>query len=80
VEGQTAWIRGPTQLKGSDVRALDIRSGAAVILAALVAEGKTTIADMAYVDRGYERIHHKLTQLGARIERVENRSEALVCL
>lgn len=80
VEGQTAWIRGPTQLKGSDVRALDIRSGAAVILAALVAEGKTKVAHMGYVDRGYERIHHKLTQLGARIERVENRNEALVCL
>jgi UDP-N-acetylglucosamine 1-carboxyvinyltransferase len=69
VEGQTAWIRGPTSLKGGKVRALDIRSGAAVILAALAAEGKTLVSDIGYVDRGYERIHHKLTQLGARIER-----------
>lgn len=69
VEGQTAWIRGPTQLRGGEVRALDIRSGAAVILAALVADGQTKVSDVGYVDRGYERIHHKLTQLGARIER-----------
>jgi len=51
------------------VRALDIRSGAAVILAALVADGQTKVSDVGYVDRGYERIYHKLTQLGARIER-----------
>jgi UDP-N-acetylglucosamine 1-carboxyvinyltransferase len=70
VEGQTAWVRGPTPLKGGKVRALDIRSGAAVILAALAAEGKTLVSDIGYVDRGYERIHHKLAQLGARIERV----------
>jgi UDP-N-acetylglucosamine 1-carboxyvinyltransferase len=70
VEGQTAWIRGPTVLRGDSVRALDIRSGAAVILAALAAEGQTSISDMGYVDRGYERIHQKLAQLGARIERV----------
>ncbi len=70
VEGQTAWIRGPNSLKGSRVRALDIRSGAAVILAALAAEGKTMVSDIGNVDRGYERIHHKLAQLGARIERV----------
>jgi len=70
VEGQTAWIRGPNSLKGSRVRALDIRSGAAVILAALAAEGKTMVSDIGNVDSGYERIHHKLAQLGARIERV----------
>jgi UDP-N-acetylglucosamine 1-carboxyvinyltransferase len=71
VEGQTALIRGPTSLMGSDVKALDIRSGAAVILAALVADGKSVVSEMAYVDRGYEGIHQKLTQLGARIERIE---------
>jgi UDP-N-acetylglucosamine 1-carboxyvinyltransferase len=70
VGGQTAWIRGPTVLRGNKVRALDIRSGAAVILAALAADGQTFISDIGYVDRGYERIHDKLAQLGARIDRV----------
>jgi len=70
VEGQTALIRGPSRLRGSEVRALDIRSGAAVILAALAADGKSVISDMGYVDRGYEGIDEKLAQLGARIERV----------
>jgi UDP-N-acetylglucosamine 1-carboxyvinyltransferase len=69
LEGQTAWIRGPTRLAGGEVRALDIRSGAAVILAALAAEGKTVISDSGHVDRGYENIQDKLRQLGARIER-----------
>jgi len=71
VQGQTALIHGPTQLQGSEVRALDIRSGAAVILAGLVADGRTVVSDIGYVDRGYEEIHLKLAQLGARIERVE---------
>ncbi len=69
VKGQTAYIRGPSKLKGSVVRALDIRSGAALILAALTAEGTSVISDVGYVDRGYEGIDKKLTQLGARIER-----------
>jgi UDP-N-acetylglucosamine 1-carboxyvinyltransferase len=70
VEGQTALIKGPCRLKGSEVRALDIRSGAAVILAALVAEGCSVISNLGYVDRGYEGIDTKLAQLGARIQRV----------
>jgi UDP-N-acetylglucosamine 1-carboxyvinyltransferase len=70
VEGQTALIRGPTRLRGSKVTALDIRSGAAVILAALAADGKSVVSNMGYVDRGYEGIHKKMTQLGARIERI----------
>ena len=70
VEGQTALILGPTKLRGSKVRALDIRSGAAVILATLAADGKSVVSNMGYVDRGYEGIHRKLTQLGARIERI----------
>jgi UDP-N-acetylglucosamine 1-carboxyvinyltransferase len=72
LEGQTALIRGPNKLRGSEVRALDIRSGAALILAALVASGKSVVCDMGYVDRGYEGIHQKLTQLGAEIERIES--------
>jgi UDP-N-acetylglucosamine 1-carboxyvinyltransferase len=70
VEGQTALIKGPRRLTGSEVRALDIRSGAAVILAALVAEGRSVISNVGHVDRGYEGIDTKLAQLGARIQRV----------
>jgi UDP-N-acetylglucosamine 1-carboxyvinyltransferase len=70
VEGQTALIKGPRRLRGSEVRALDIRSGAAVILAALVAEGRSVISNVGYVDRGYEGVDTKFAQLGARIQRV----------
>lgn len=70
VEGQTALIRGPSKLRGCEVKALDIRSGAALILAALVAEGKTAVANMGYVDRGYEGIDQKLNLLGASIQRI----------
>lgn len=71
VQGQTAIINGPTTLKGTSVRALDIRSGAAVILAGLVAEGVTTVSDVFHVNRGYESIDEKLVSLGARITRTE---------
>lgn len=69
VAGQTAIIQGPTPLRGAEVRALDIRSGAAVILAGLAAEGTTTVSDIFYVDRGYEDIDGKLRCLGARVWR-----------
>jgi len=67
VEGQTAIISGPTSLVGTDVRALDIRSGAAVILAGLVAEGTTTVSNAIQVCRGYEGITEQLSSLGARL-------------
>jgi UDP-N-acetylglucosamine 1-carboxyvinyltransferase len=66
----TAIISGPTPLLGSSVRALDIRAGAALILAGLTAGGRTEVADVYHVDRGYERIGDKLRELGAVIERV----------
>ncbi len=68
--GQTAIIQGPSNLKGAAVNALDIRSGAAVILAALVADGTTEISGIFRVDRGYERLEEKLACLGANIRRV----------
>jgi UDP-N-acetylglucosamine 1-carboxyvinyltransferase len=66
----TAIISGPTPLIGSSVRAPDVRAGAALILAGLVASGRTEIADVYHVDRGYETIGEKLRGLGAAIERV----------
>lgn len=69
VSGQTARITGPTRLKGTTVKALDIRSGAAVILAALAAEGTTTVEDVHHVDRGYPDLVGTLSSLGASIRR-----------
>ena len=77
VRGQTALVQGPTPLQGAEVRALDIRSGAAVVLAGLAAEGRTTIADVHYIDRGYEGIDVKLAGLGARVKRAESKDEPL---
>jgi len=66
----TAIISGPTPLIGARVRALDVRAGAALILAGLAARGRTQITDIYHVDRGYERIDEKLRGLGAVVERV----------
>lgn len=70
-EGRGAVIEGPCQLTGCDVRATDLRAGAAMILAGLVAEGTTRIGDLYHIDRGYEDIVDKLRGLGADIERIE---------
>jgi UDP-N-acetylglucosamine 1-carboxyvinyltransferase len=65
-----AIISGPTPLTGASLRALDVRAGAAFILAGLAARGQTDITDIYHVDRGYERIDEKLRALGADIQRV----------
>ena len=64
-------IIGPTPLKGRTVASNDIRAGAAMVLAALCAEGETTITDVRYIERGYDRLDEKLKSLGARIEKIE---------
>lgn len=68
---RSANIEGPAKLVGCDVRATDLRAGAAMILAGLVAEGETRIGDLFHIDRGYEDIVEKLRSLGADIERVD---------
>ena len=70
-EGRSAVIDGPCKLTGCDVRATDLRAGAAMILAGRVAEGTTRIGDLHHIDRGYENIVAKLKNLGADIERVD---------
>lgn len=70
-EGRSAVIDGPCKLTGCDVRATDLRAGAAMILAGLVAEGTTRIGDLHHIDRGYENIVAKLKKLGADIERID---------
>jgi UDP-N-acetylglucosamine 1-carboxyvinyltransferase len=65
-----ALIFGKTELKGAKINASDIRSGAALILAALAAKGETLIENLSQIERGHENIQGKLKSLGARIERV----------
>ena len=71
VEGKAAVIDGVHELHGCEVRACDLRAGAAMVIAALAAEGTTTIEDAHYIERGYEDIIGKLTALGAKIKRIE---------
>lgn len=70
VQGNAAMIRGVPKLKGAQVMATDLRASVSLILAALVAEGETTISRVYHLDRGYERIEEKLAACGALIERV----------
>jgi UDP-N-acetylglucosamine 1-carboxyvinyltransferase len=65
-----AYITGPSRLKGVPISSLDLRAGAAMVLAALCAEGTTEISNIRYIDRGYENFEEKLKKLGARIKRV----------
>ncbi len=65
-----AELYGPIHLKGAPVTSCDIRAGAAILLAALAAEGETEISNVYYIDRGYERLDDKLRNLGAAIKRV----------
>jgi len=63
-------IQGPTALFGEKMESPDIRAGMALVLAALSAEGRSTIRNIGQIDRGYERVESKLSALGAHIERV----------
>lgn len=69
IEGRAAIIAGKKHLEGAAVEATDLRAGAALVLAALFAEGTSQIRRIEHIDRGYENIHKKLQSLGARIER-----------
>lgn len=66
-----AVVTGPTTLKAAPIVSCDIRAGAALVLAALIAKGTTEISDILYIDRGYEKLDGKLRQLGAKIERIQ---------
>ncbi|NTW29341.1 MAG: UDP-N-acetylglucosamine 1-carboxyvinyltransferase [Coriobacteriia bacterium] len=69
IEGHHALVRGVAQLSGAPVKSPDLRGGAALVLAALVADGETLVGDVYHIDRGYERFVEKLAALGADIER-----------
>jgi UDP-N-acetylglucosamine 1-carboxyvinyltransferase len=72
IEGHSAVVQGNrTTLQGAQVKATDLRAGAALILAGLVADGVTEIGDIYHIDRGYVEIEQKLRDVGANIRRVE---------
>ncbi|MCI8716630.1 MAG: UDP-N-acetylglucosamine 1-carboxyvinyltransferase [Lachnospiraceae bacterium] len=76
VEGNIAVVEGVKGFTGASVNALDLRAGAALVLAGLCADGYTTIDDIHYIQRGYEKFDEKLQSLGAAIEIVDNDRDA----
>ena len=75
IKNQTATIMGPTELKGHQVVATDLRAGAAMVAAGLVASGKTTVTNVEHILRGYEQIIEKLTSVGAKVKLKEIKDE-----
>lgn len=72
VEGDTVVLYGPTKFSGAEVAATDLRAGAALVIAGLVADGITQVTHLEYLDRGYYHFHQKLAALGAEIKRVDD--------
>jgi UDP-N-acetylglucosamine 1-carboxyvinyltransferase len=73
-DGHHAVVRGRERLSGAPVRATDIRAGVGLVIAGLVADGVTEVAEVHHIDRGYVRFEEQLRSLGARVERVESTS------
>jgi UDP-N-acetylglucosamine 1-carboxyvinyltransferase len=74
-DGHHAVVRGRDRLSGAPVRATDIRAGVGLVIAGLVAEGVTEVAEVHHIDRGYVRFEEQLRSLGAEIERVDTSAE-----
>ncbi|WP_223701023.1 UDP-N-acetylglucosamine 1-carboxyvinyltransferase [Sutcliffiella deserti] len=77
VEGRSAIINGPTQLQGAKVKASDLRAGASLVIAGLLAEGITEITGLEHIDRGYSHLEEKLKGLGATIWREDMSEEEI---
>ncbi len=71
IKGNSAIVRGVNKLSGAPVMATDLRASAALVLAGLIAEGKTVVSRVYHLDRGYEEIENKLKDLGAKIRRIK---------
>ena len=72
IDGRTSVVEGQERLTGCQVKATDLRAGAAIVLAGLVAEGETQVSYIHHIDRGYDNLVQKLVSLGADIKRVDN--------
>lgn len=76
-ENSKAIIKGVEYLTGAEVKASDLRAGAAMVIAALAAQGVSSISDIHHIDRGYEKLEEKLSALGANIKRVEKNQDLM---
>ena len=76
VDGNTAIISGVEKYTGATVETPDLRAGAALVIAGLAAEGYTTVTQIGYIQRGYERFDEKLRALGGLIEKVDSEKDA----
>lgn len=72
VDAHQVLIQGPVKLRGNGIKSFDLRAGASLIIAALLAEGRTIVEDIYQVDRGYEKIEERLQKLGADIKRIKS--------
>ena len=72
IDGRVAIVEGVNKLTGCEVKATDLRAGAALILAGLIANGKTEISDIYHIDRGYTEIERKFNDLGAKVYRIQS--------
>ena len=70
LSGRTAMIEGTDRLTPAPLYATDLRAGAALVIAALMAEGESRVYNIEYIDRGYEHLDRKLHALGAHIQRI----------
>ncbi|WP_076557432.1 UDP-N-acetylglucosamine 1-carboxyvinyltransferase [Salimicrobium flavidum] len=75
IDNRSVVVEGPSNLQGAEVEATDLRAGAALVLAGLVAEGYTRVTELRHIDRGYVKFTEKLADLGADIERVKEEQE-----
>ena len=73
IDGHTAVVRGVPRLSGATVMATDLRASASLVIAGLAAEGETFVERIYHLDRGYERMEHKLRTLGAHIDRMTSK-------
>ena len=71
IEGHHAIVHGVRGFSGAEVKSPDLRGGAALVMAGLVADGVTTVSDIYHIDRGYEKFVPKLQALGSKVERLE---------
>jgi UDP-N-acetylglucosamine 1-carboxyvinyltransferase len=70
IDGHTAVVTGVPALSGATVMATDLRASASLVIAGLAARGETTVERIYHLDRGYERMEHKLRSVGANIQRI----------
>ena len=71
IDGNTAIVRGVSKLNSAQVMATDLRASAALILAGLIADGETVIDRIYHLDRGYESVEEKLSNIGAKVRRID---------